>query len=77
MLWNFFREREPEKNEGDGMRDIVWEALSKMGLSSAFFFVALKKQLQTCAWLVDVESLHLVQLRLTCLQCPLYDAGKW
>lgn len=79
-VWpNFSREHEPEKKEGDGMRDKVREVLSKTGLSSAFFFVALwgEKKLQTCAQLVDVESLHLVQQRLTCLQRALYDEAKW
>lgn len=42
------------------------------------FFVTLgEKKLQTCAQLDDVESLCLVQLWLTCLQCALYDEGKW
>lgn len=36
-----------------------------------------KKKLQTCAQLVDVESLHLVQQQLTCLQRALYDEAKW
>lgn len=43
------------------------------------FFVALgeKKKLQTCVQLVDIESLPLVQLWLTCFRCALYDEGKW
>lgn len=36
-----------------------------------------EKKLQTCAQLVDVESLCLVQWQLTCLQHTLYDEAKW
>jgi hypothetical protein len=41
MLLNFSKEFEPEKNESNHMRDTEHEVLSKMSLSSAFFFVAL------------------------------------